>query len=151
MKGKIQTGLFVLFSLCLLTAYASTKSDLERDIEQADTTFFNAFNACDITTMAGMFSEELEFFHDTAGLSDYQSTMQATKENCSKQLGLVRTLLPQDMEIYPIKGFGAVHMGKHQFCHMAGDEKDCGTFGFMHIWKQSDSGWLIHRVISYGH
>jgi len=143
--------LFMLFSFSLLTAYASTKSELEREIEHVDNVFFEAFNECDVETMSTMFSEELEFYHDTAGLGDYQSNMKATKALCERKLGLVRTLVPGSMEIYPIKDFGAVQKGEHKFCHTIDNKEDCGVFGFMHIWKQTEKSWVIHRVVSYGH
>lgn len=151
MKVKIQSILYLVFSCFLLTVYASSKSDLEREIEQADANFFNAFNACDIDTMATMFSEELEFYHDTAGVGDYQSNLAATQQLCERNLGLERTLVAGSLEVYPIKNFGALQKGQHRFCHMVNGKKDCGTFGFMHIWKQEGTRWVMHRVISYGH
>ncbi len=27
---------------------------------------------------------------------------------------------------------------------------DCGTFEFVHVWKQTNDGWKMSRVISYG-
>lgn len=151
MKPKIYAGLLFIFNFCLFTAYASTTSGLSQEIKQADAAFFEAFNTCDMNTMAKMFSQGLEFYHDTAGLGDYQSNMVATKTLCEKKLGLERTLVPNTHEIYPIKDFGAVQMGQHTFCHTVNKKEDCGTFGFIHVWKKTDSGWLIHRVISYGH
>lgn len=126
-------------------------------IKQADKTLFDAFNRCDIETMKGMFSRDLEFYHDLGGLGGFEKTIDSTKNNCNDNLGLVRTLVPESLEIYPIKNFGAIQIGEHTFCHIEYDENgkngkdDCGTFGFTHVWKESSTGWLVHRVVSYGH
>ena len=151
MKTKIYSILLMIFSLCLLTAYASTKSELEQQIEEADAIMFNAFNACDIHTMSNMFSKELEFYHDIMGMSDYSSTMEATINNCKRKLGLQRTLLEEGAEISPLGSFGAMQKGKHRFCHMNNGKEDCGVFDFIHLWKKEGDRWLIHRVISYNH
>ena len=98
-----------------------------------------------------MFSKELEFYHDISGFGDYESNMVAGKILCDRKLGLVRTLLPKSLEVYPVKDFGAMQIGRHTFCHTVDGIEDCGTFGFLHVWKQTETGWVIHRVMSYGH
>lgn len=151
----------VVFGPVLLLIFAPLSShaetDLYNEIKQADKTMFDAFNGCDIKTMESMFSKDLEFYHDMGGLSGLKQTINSTENNCNDSLGLVRTLVPASLEIYPIKGFGAIQIGKHTFCHTVYDENgkngkdDCGTFGFTHIWKQTNNGWVVHRVASYGH
>lgn len=132
-------------------AQAQEHSDLYAQIKQADARFFAAFNACDIDTLADMFSPQLEFYHDKSGLSNYAQNMAATQKLCDRQLGLVRTLNEQSMQVYPVPGFGAMQIGGHTFCHQVDSKQDCGTFGFTNIWQRTDSGWLLHRVASYGH
>lgn len=130
---------------------AAADANLYDTIKQADTTFFNAFNRCDIDTMAAMFSKDLEFYHDTAGLGNYESNMAATRSLCSGNPGLKRTLIEGTLQVFPVKDFGAVELGQHTFCHLENGVEDCGTFGFTHVWKQTQDGWLLHRVVSYGH
>ena len=131
-------------------SYADEITLFER-IKQLDQQFFTAFNECDLETMSKMFSKELEFYHDISGLGDYESNMVAGKNLCDRKLGLVRTLLPKSLEVYPVKDFGAMQIGRHTFCHTVDGIEDCGTFGFLHVWKQTETGWVIHRVMSYGH
>ena len=101
--------------------------------------------------MGSMLSRDLEFYHDTVGLGGYDKTMESTRRNCNDELGLTRTLIVESLEVYPIKDYGAIQKGKHTFCHMEDGENDCGTFEFVHVWKRTEKGWRITRVLSYGH
>ena len=76
----------------------------------------------------------------------------ASRSNCGQALGLVRTLIPGSLKVYPVPGYGAIQEGEHRFCHPVDGGQDCGTFQFVHIWRESASGnWQLTRVISYGH
>jgi hypothetical protein len=55
------------------------------------------------------------------------------------------------LEVHPIKDFGAIHIGKHTFCHWENEKNDCGTFKFLMIWQKKNGGWKISRVVSYDH
>ena len=142
--------LIMLCLLCLTSGVLAEKT-LNEIILAHDKKMFDAFNTCDIDTMAMMFSKDLEFYHDIAGLSGYESTMKVTRDNCERKLGLQRTLLKEGTEISPLGEFGAMQKGKHRFCHMNNGVEDCGIFDFMHIWKKQGETWTIHRVISYNH
>lgn len=150
------TSIRCMAALALAIATVSVQADddpseLHAEIASADAEFFAAFNTCDLETMAATFAEDLEFYHDIAGLSDYATTMRATKENCERQLGLNRELIEDSLEVYPIKDYGAIQVGRHTFCHLENGVNDCGTFEFLHIWRRTDEGWRIARVVSYDH
>jgi hypothetical protein len=152
MKKAIFT-LFVVFSILVWTKSTAQQdpTNLSETIFKLDSTLFHAFNTCDIQTFQSMFSTDLEFYHDTGGLTDYQHTVNAIRTNCERKLGLVRTLVPGSLEVHPINGYGAIQIGSHQFCHPENGKQDCGTFKFVHIWKYADSQWKINRVVSYDH
>ncbi|WP_159437643.1 nuclear transport factor 2 family protein [Ferrimonas marina] len=135
----------------MATTAPMADENLFEQIKAQDQRFFDAFNACDIDTMAQMFSPWLEFYHDLSGLSDFEQTMQATRNNCQRNLGLERTLIEGSLKVYPVKELGAIQTGKHRFCHPVEGTMDCGTFEFLHIWKRDGEQWKIHRVVSYGH
>ncbi len=139
-----------LFTLSL-SAQAEKPGELPDEITKMDTKLFDAFNACDLKIMGEIFSTELEFYHDLGGLNGYKGTMDATKGNCDKGLGLRRKVVAGSLKVYPIKGYGAIQLGKHTFCHIENGKDDCGTFEFTHIWKRVESGWKLTRVVSYGH
>ena len=128
-----------------------TKVELTKIIQAQDSILFGAFNRCDIETFKSMFTEDLEFYHDLGGLTDYTFTVNAIKNNCDRNLGLVRTLVPGSLEVHPIKDYGAVQIGVHRFCHLENGREDCGTFKFVHIWRLSNGQWKITRVVSYYH
>ncbi|XOV81047.1 MAG: nuclear transport factor 2 family protein [Aestuariibacter sp.] len=152
MNTRYFRGTSISVVALLFVAFGVTaKGDLFATIEQQDARLFDAFNACDVEMQAQIFSPDLEFYHDTAGVSNYEETLRATRQNCDKKLGLERTLISGSMRVYPIKNFGAIQQARHQFCHMENGKLDCGTFGFTHIWKRVNDTWLLHRVVSYDH
>lgn len=117
-----------------------------------DSILFHAFNHRDLATIKMLFSDELEFYHDQGGLSDYEQNIASTTDLFSRDYVLERKLVPGSTEVYPIRDYGAVMTGEHEFCHEENDRMDCGTFKFVHIWKkQEDGGWKLTRVVSYGH
>ena len=124
---------------------------LYKEIARLDSVFFDAFNRRDIEAFKNLFAEDLEFYHDKGGLTDLAYTINSMKEVAKRNDGLRRDLVKGSMEVYPIPGYGAMQMGAHTFCHTEGGKLDCGTFKFANVWKKTDGGWKITRVISYGH
>ncbi|QOI96387.1 MAG: nuclear transport factor 2 family protein [Flammeovirgaceae bacterium] len=149
MKGLCYVALVGL--VISVTASAQQPDELYKEISVLDSIVFTAFNRCDIKTFGSMFTEDLEFYHDKGGLTDYLHTINAIKENCERKLGLTRTLVSGSMEVYPIGDFGAVQIASHRFCHVEKGREDCGTFKFVHVWKKDKGTWKISRVISYDH
>ena len=64
---------------------------------------------------------------------------------------LTRQLVQGSLEVYPIKDYGAIEIGTHQFRHIENGKEEIGTFKFLMIWKKTDNLWKISRVISYDH
>jgi ketosteroid isomerase-like protein len=141
-----------LVSLFSATAVAFAFDDaLFKQIKDADTRLFTAFNTCDLNTMSAMFNDDLEFYHDVSGLTDKQATMRSSEDNCARKVGLTRTLVEGSMKVYSVKDFGAMQLGSHRFCQKNNGVDDCGTFNFAHVWKQADGEWQVYRVLSYDH
>jgi hypothetical protein len=57
------------------------------EIAQMDKIMFDAFNAHDIEKLRGIFSEDLEFYHDTGGLISHSDAMAAFKSNFDRTTG----------------------------------------------------------------
>jgi ketosteroid isomerase-like protein len=133
--------------------YIPVSKDLYDEIAHMDSVLFDAFNARDIEKLATVFSEDLEFYHDKGGLTDYQQTMDNFKSlfERNQHTGLKRVLMEGSMEVYPIKDFGAVQLGRHRFCHQENGKDDCGTFQFVHTWQKKDGQWKVARIISFDH
>lgn len=143
---------YALLLLCLTAqAQAETTDPLEQEILAMDQRLFTAFNQCDVEGMGQILDPSLEFYHDKGGLTDYQYTLDALRGNCERQLGLKRELIADSNQVYPIKDFGAIQQGRHTFCHIENGKNDCGTFQFMNIWQNTDTGWKVVRIVSYDH
>ena len=137
MRGSAQTA-------------APPPDPLSATIRSLDAKLFAAYNHCDLTTLGAMVSEDLEFYHDQTGLSVGKAPfLAAIKENiCGK---VERELLPQTLEVYPLKNYGAVELGIHRFRHPAHPEDGAGDARFVMLWQNKDGQWKVTRVISYEH
>ena len=121
---------------------------LFKTIQSLDTQLFDAYNHCDLTTLGAMVSDDLEFYHDQTGLSVGKAPfIAAIKQNiCGK---VERRIVPGSMEVYPLKGYGAVEIGVHRFHHPSDD--GVGEAKFVMLWQNKDGAWKVARVISYNH
>jgi hypothetical protein len=108
----------------------------------------DAYNNCKLDVMEEIISEDLEFYHDQGGLmTSKQKLNEALKANiCGK---VKRALKQGSLEVYPIKGYGAVEMGLHGFYNSKEQVPQQLSYSkFVHIWKRENSKWKITRVIS---
>jgi len=153
------TNLF-LAALCSLSlafsnleAQQPAHDELYSQIATMDSLLFDAFNNCQLEKLKTFFSPDLEFFHDTGGLSHYDENMESIKDLCTSGRKVRRELVPGSMRVYPIPGYGAIQEASHHFYATEIDEEEqwTGTFKFLHIWKQENGHWLLARVVSYGH
>ena len=123
-------------------------------VQAQDARLFAAYNTCDLKTLADTVGDDLEFYHDQTGLSrGRQAFIDATRTNiCGK---VHRELVPETLEVYPLKTYGAVEIGEHVFCPAAApstcDPKTSGRAKFTMLWQQTEAGWKLTRVISYAH
>lgn len=145
--------LAILFFLGFRAAAQSAGEDgaLTKEILHMDSVLFAAFNAQNLEVLKNVFSNDLEFYHDKGGVSDYTKNMENTKNLFTRVPDLNRQLVAGSTEVFPIKDFGAVQTGAHRFCHKEAGKDDCGTFKFVHLWKKTSEGWKLSRVISYNH
>ena len=142
---------FVCVWIISASCLAVNQKAVFEEVSEMDKRFFAAFNTCDFETMGEIFSKDLEFYHDISGYAGYEETMDVTRINCDRKLGLKRELEDDSMSIHALGEFGALQKGMHTFCHMVYGKNDCGTFEFVHIWKKEGRNWELYRVISYGH
>jgi hypothetical protein len=143
--------LLMLFAGRLVAQDKTGNESLYAQIEKMDRVLFDAFNNRDTVTFKKLFTSDLEFYHDKGGLTDYTYTIQSLKNIAAQNYDLKRELVKGSLEVYPIPGYGAMEIGAHTFCHPENGKQECGTFKFVHIWKQIGNEWKITRVVSYGH
>ena len=68
-----------------------------------------------------------------------------------KEFKLTRQLVHGTLEVHPLKDYGAIEIGTHQFRHIENGKEEVGTFKFLMIWQKKDNQWRISRVVSYDH
>jgi len=151
MKSPPAVLFLFLFGLAPSSAGAQsspTPDPLYQTIQSLDTKLFDAYNHCDLPTLGAMVADDLEFYHDQTGLSVGKAPfIAAIKQNiCGK---VERTIVPGSMEVYPLKGYGAVEIGVHRFHHSG--EEALGEAKFVTLWRNKDGAWKVTRAISYNH
>ncbi|GAA4056242.1 hypothetical protein GCM10022409_49420 [Hymenobacter glaciei] len=126
-------------------------SELYKQVAKLDAEIFAAFNAHDVTKLMSYFADNLEFFHDKGGLANFSQTKQGFERMFAQSPDISRSLVPGSLEVYPIKGYGAVHIATQRFCHVENGREDCGNSKFVMVWQQQAGTWKIARVVSYDH
>jgi len=122
-------------------------------IKIMDSILFHAYNTRDFEKLKTFFSEDLEFYHDLGGVTNYQQNMDAFKKTFSSDRKVRREIVAGSLEVYPIRDYGSVETGIHRFYVIEkGQKEKLGSEAkFVQIWQKKDSKWIITRVISYGH
>lgn len=131
----------------------SATDTLFTTVAALDGAVFDAFNRCDapeqLQRHAGYFASDVEFYHDTGGVTWTRQDMLANTEKnaCGKYQ---RELVPGSLKVYPIKGYGAIAQGVHRFCQVSTGQCE-GMADFVMIWHDQNGQWQITRALSYGH
>ncbi len=153
MKRSLPLLLLMLVALSCVPSAAQSSGQpdhLFTTIQSLDAKLFDAYNHCDLSTLGAMVSDDLEFYHDHTGLTVGKAPfLAAIKQNiCGK---VQRNLLVDTLEVYPLKDYGAVEIGTHQFHQPKRPEEGVGDAKFVMLWQNKDGVWKLTRVISYDH
>jgi ketosteroid isomerase-like protein len=152
--------LFPLLAVCGLRAEAQavqslesiqSQAELDKAITTLDAALFDAYNRCDLEKFASFIAENVEFYHDQGGVTLGRAALtESVKKNiCGR---VTRELVPGTLQVFYMKGYGAVEMGVHRFHHPGHDDTEpVGEGKFIHLWQYKDGAWKITRVISYDH
>jgi hypothetical protein len=126
------------------------QEELNKAISALDAALFDAYNKCDLAKFGSFIDDNVEFYHDQGGVTLGRAALvEAVKKNICGQV--TRELLPNTLQIYPMKGYGAIEMGVHLFHHPGHPENDDGEGKFVHLWQYKDGAWKVTRVLSYDH
>ena len=128
---------------------AASDATLVATITALDAKVFDAYNHCDLVTFGNAFVPGVEFYHDQGGATFDRKTVVANTKKyiCGK---VRRELTSASLRIYPVKDFGAIEEGEHRFCELSTGNCE-GIAKFVIVWKHARRGWVITRVLSYGH
>ena len=136
-----------------IQAFDDIRSQVELDkaVAALDAALFDSYNRCDLEKFASFFAEDVEFYHDQGGVTLGRAALtDSVKKNiCGK---VTRELVPGSLQVYYMKGYGAVEIGVHRFHHPGHDDTEpVGEAKFIHLWQYKDGAWKITRVISFDH
>lgn len=159
MKPKMLTLILLVASITTSKLIAqdiwSRPDDLKKEIVNMDSILFSAFNNCDTETLGKLHAEDLEFYHDLAGLiKGRQSFVESVKNGvCRGDAKITRTLLKETLQVYPLKNFGAIQMSDHRFdiSVIKTGEKMTSIAKMIAIWQLTDGQWQITRTVSFDH
>ncbi len=129
----------------------SLQKELYNKIANLDSALFAAYNSKQLNLMKTYFTNDLEWYQDNGGLIRFEKVFQNFQSIFNRDYDLKRTLIKESLEVFPIEGYGAIEIGKHQFKHVENGKLEVGTFKFLMIWKNEQGNWKISRVISYDH
>jgi Domain of unknown function (DUF4440) len=130
---------------------APTPQQLYNEIAMMDSVIFSYFNTQQLDKFKALFTEDLEWFQDNDGLIPRKKVFENFKATFIKPWKLIRQLVPGSLEVHPLKGYGAIEVGMHEFRHIENGKEELGTFKFLMIWRKKDGLWKIARVVSYDH
>jgi hypothetical protein len=126
------------------------QEELNQAISVLDSTLFDAYNKCDLAKFGSFIDENVEFYHDQGGVTLGRAALvDSVKKNICGTT--TRELVPGTLQIYYMKGYGAIEMGVHKFHHPGHPEIGDGEGRFVHLWQYKDGAWKITRVLSYDH
>jgi ketosteroid isomerase-like protein len=142
-----RNALIVIIILIINLSGHSQTPDLYKTIVKLDSTFFNAYNTCDLTKQAAFYSDSIEFFHDKSGLeTSKKKILEDTKKYvCGK---VTRELVQGSIEVSPLPGYGAVEIGIHMFHNNQEKNDTPHQSRFVIIWRNQNNRWTITKVIS---
>jgi hypothetical protein len=123
---------------------------LYQEMAAFDTRLFEAFNSCKLDVFAGLFDENVEFYHDQGGATlGVASVTEQVKANiCGKAR---RELVAGSLQVYPMHGFGALIVGRHRFYQTSRGSEPTGVAQFVHLVRKVGDTWKLVRVISFDH
>ena len=132
---------------------SSRSGVLFEELRRADSLLFDAsFVSCNAAKANGIFSDDVEFYHDRAGFSSGAQVRETTKNltrNCPRDRGITREVIAGSLRVYPIANYGAVQIGVHRFVERGAATSDVAQF--VHLWHRTDGGWRLARVLSFDH
>lgn len=116
----------------------------------ADSLLFDAFFVrCDAEATIAMYTADAEFYHDRDGLKVGVAAMDAFRNNCPRDKGMRRAIVPGTVRVFGIAGYGAVQFGRHRFIQSDGAPDTEAKF--IQLWQRTPNGWRATKTISIDH
>jgi len=155
--------IFLVLAIAICAGAANAQetqsSPLFLQLQQYDSLLFErGFNHCDLSSYDSIIAEDLEFYHDLAGITNGKAAFIASVKNniCGSANKIKRELEPGSLNVYPLfkKGilYGALQEGIHSFQVLENQQwRRVGVARFSHLWIRENNTWKLKRVVSYDH
>jgi hypothetical protein len=154
---------FAVIAILATSAFAHAQSlpqGWDTEVRQFDRTYWDAYNQCDINTMAQMNAEGMECYHDKGGVMLGKEKFNAAmaKNICGNPPHRVRReAIADSVQVFPLmeggRLYGAVVEGNHLFYNYAPGTPEVASdrARFNHLLLLKDGAWKVARVLSYAH
>ena len=157
--AKANKLIAMILAACSFNVLASEQDSLFDELKSLDSFIFTAgFNQCETDKIVGLFTEDLEFYHDKGGVTyGREAFIQSVENNiCKSEYKPNRHLVEGSLEVHPLyqngELYGAIQHGVHTFSDLQNGERVMqGKARFTHLWMLKDDKWQIKRVLSYDH
>ncbi|ANH81289.1 hypothetical protein A8C56_10100 [Niabella ginsenosidivorans] len=154
--------LVAFFFILAQRAFAQRGDKLAiRSAKTADSSFWNAYNHCDVPAMMALTAHDIEFFHDKGGITRGDSAFEVSirKGLCGSldAFHLRREKVAGSEGVYPMKKdgklYGMLFTGKHLFYirEPGKDEYADGLAQYADLWLLDGDKWKLGRVFSFDH
>jgi CubicO group peptidase (beta-lactamase class C family) len=147
--------------LTYVTAFAQINQSqvLFNTLKTNDSLLFEVgFNTCDLEQFEHLLSQDFEFYHDEAGITDSKTEfIQNIREKIyQSSYKPIRRLVEGSMEVYALEKngvlYGAIQSGKHEFYAIEKQTEYLTSVAkFLHVWQLDNNTWQLSRVYSYDH
>lgn len=153
--------LLMILAAVLIAEPLPEDAALREQIIAKDAELFDVvFRRCDPVRLRALLAPDVEFYHDIGGfifrsaddfVADHekQCSDRRKPDSWKSRRELVRDTLVVD----PVPGYGAMEAGHHLFYERKGDgpERLAGRSRFAMVWRKTDTGWRLSRVLSFAH
>lgn len=140
---------------------APTTPALERAIAARSAALFDAiFARCDADIVSATIAPDFEFHHDRWGTiaRSGPAFVERIRAQCLRRAngedpGSRRERVPGTQRVFPIGDDAALEIGVHRFHAPDGNGGDTlvGIARYTHLWRRTDDGWVVARILSYEH
>ncbi|MEM9930956.1 MAG: DUF4440 domain-containing protein, partial [Bacteroidota bacterium] len=144
---------FLMLSTTVVAQSMPTGAALERTVLSLDSTFWEAYNNCEVDRMMSFVDDELEFYHDKGGQTNTRVKLANLMRSGLCKSGeneIFREAVAGSVEVFPMAGIGAILRGQHTFKGIK-HPGDNGIAYFFHLWKFTNGQWKMTRIFSYDH
>ncbi len=160
MKIVCSASLILIFIAFGIKTNAQPGQDVPATILHLDSAFWKAYNTCDTAQFKNFITNDVEFYHDKAGITTGASALiESIRKNLCGGNGyrLRREVVAGSVKVYPMKNnneiYGAVISGEHVFYVTASGKSEYldGQANFTHLWQLKNGEWKMTRILSYNH